>query len=255
MNLNYAIFRSEPIYALNDLAQIGSHNKREKKAYNFNPDINIELSKDNIELVPFNDKYVRGFYNVTKEYRKEYEEKMKTEREDRKKTFNQMLNKSQNVVADELMFTTTNEFFKNMTREDIKEWANTCMEFVSNDLGYKKEQVLHATIHMDEKIPHIHCVVSPLYECFTTNQNNKFLLEWFNSKYFRNGTVSRFGGGVRNTLNFSILCEIEINLPTIDKQNQYASYLSKFDEKINLETEKLNKLNNLKKGLMKNMFV
>ena len=26
--MNYAIFRSEPIYTLNDLAQIGSHNKR-----------------------------------------------------------------------------------------------------------------------------------------------------------------------------------------------------------------------------------
>ena len=35
--MNYAIFRSEPIYTLNDLAQIGSHNKREKKAYNSNP--------------------------------------------------------------------------------------------------------------------------------------------------------------------------------------------------------------------------
>ena len=29
--MNYAIFRSEPIYTLNDLAQIGSHNKREKR--------------------------------------------------------------------------------------------------------------------------------------------------------------------------------------------------------------------------------
>lgn len=29
--MNYAIFRSKPIYTLNDLAQIGSHNKREKK--------------------------------------------------------------------------------------------------------------------------------------------------------------------------------------------------------------------------------
>ena len=44
MNLNYAIFRSEPIMTLNDLAQIGAHNKREKKAYNSNSDINIELS-------------------------------------------------------------------------------------------------------------------------------------------------------------------------------------------------------------------
>ena len=50
--MNYAIFRSEPIYTLNDLAQIGSHNKREKKAYNSNPDIKLELTKNNIELVP-----------------------------------------------------------------------------------------------------------------------------------------------------------------------------------------------------------
>ena len=48
MNLNYAIFRSGPIYTLNDLAQIGSHNKRDKKSYNSNPDIKIELSKKKI---------------------------------------------------------------------------------------------------------------------------------------------------------------------------------------------------------------
>ena len=33
MNLNYAIFRSEPIYTLADLSQIGAHNKRDKKSY------------------------------------------------------------------------------------------------------------------------------------------------------------------------------------------------------------------------------
>lgn len=42
---------------LPDLVQIGSHNKREKKAYNSNPDIKIELSHNNIELVPLSDKY------------------------------------------------------------------------------------------------------------------------------------------------------------------------------------------------------
>ena len=166
INLNYAIFRSEPIFTLNDLAQIGSHNKREKKAYNSNPDINKNLSKNNIELVPLTDKYVKGFYNLTKEYKKEHDERMKTEREDRKKTFKQMLDKSRNVVADELLFTATSEFFDNMTIDDIKEWANTCMEFVYEDLGYKKEQVLHSVIHSDEKTPHIHCVVVPLVRKF-----------------------------------------------------------------------------------------
>ena len=80
MNLNYAIFRSEPIYTLQDLAQIGSHNKREKKAYNSNPNIKIKLAKNNIELVPLTDKYVKGFYDLTKEYKKEHDERMKTER-------------------------------------------------------------------------------------------------------------------------------------------------------------------------------
>ena len=39
--MSYAIFRVEPINKLSDLAQIGSHNKREKKAYKSNPDIDI----------------------------------------------------------------------------------------------------------------------------------------------------------------------------------------------------------------------
>ena len=49
--MNYGIFRSEPIMTLNDLAQIGSHNKREKKAYKSNPNIKLELTQKNIELV------------------------------------------------------------------------------------------------------------------------------------------------------------------------------------------------------------
>ncbi len=92
MNLNYAIFRNEPIYTLNDLSQIGSHNKREKKAYNSNPNIKLGLTKDNIEIVPLKEKYVKGFHNLVKDYEKEYNERLKNEREDRKRTFNQMLN-------------------------------------------------------------------------------------------------------------------------------------------------------------------
>ena len=134
MNLYYSIFRSEQIYTINDLAQIGLHNKREKNAYQSNPDIKLELTKNNIELVPLTEKYVKGFYKLTKDYKKEHDERMKTEREDRKKTFKQMLDRSNNVIADELMFTATNEFFKDMTRDDIKKWADTCMEFVYKDL-------------------------------------------------------------------------------------------------------------------------
>ena len=173
MNLNYAIFRSEPIYTIQDLAQIGSHNKREKKAYNSNPDIVLEKTKDNIELKPLAEKYVKGFYNITQDYRKEHDERMKSERSDRRKTFNQMLNKSKNVVADELLLTATHGFFKDMNKRDIKKWADTCMEFVYNDLGYKEEQILHAVVHLDEETPHIHCVVVPLVKKLDKRTNTE----------------------------------------------------------------------------------
>lgn len=173
MELNYAIFRSEPIMTIPDLAQIGSHNKREKKAYQSNKDIKIELSKNNIELVPLDMKYTKGFDKLTKEYKKEHEERMKTERKSRQKKYHEMLNSSRNCVADELLFTATHKFFDGMNKEQIKEWADTCMEFVYKDLGYKKEQILHATVHLDELTPHVHCVVVPLVKKLDKRTNTE----------------------------------------------------------------------------------
>ena len=171
--MNYAIFRSEPIMTMSDLRQIGSHNKREKQAYKSNPNIKIELSQNNIELVPLNCKYSKGFRELTKEYEKEHNARMKTERKERQKSFTEMLNKSKNVVADELLFTATHKFFDNMTNDDIVEWANTCMDFVYEDLGYKKEQILHSVIHLDEETPHLHCVVVPLVKKLDKRTNTE----------------------------------------------------------------------------------
>ena len=177
--MSYAIFRVEPINKLSDLAQIGSHNKREKKAYKSNPDIDITKTKYNIDLVPLSEKYIKGFYNLTKEYKLEHDKRMETMRDDRKKTFRQMVDDSNNVVADELLFTSDFDFFKGMSKKQIKKWADTCMEFVYNDLGYTKEQILHATLHMDEKTPHIHCVVVPLIRKFDKRTNTE---KWTISK-------------------------------------------------------------------------
>lgn len=240
--MNYAIFRSEPIYTLSDLAQIGSHNKREKKAYNSNPDIKLELSKNNIQLVPLNKKYVKGFYELTKEYKKEYEARMKHERPDRKRTFKQMLDRSKNVVADELLFTATSDFFKNMNRDDIKKWADTCMEFVYNDLGYTKDQVLHSVVHMDEKTPHIHCVVVPLIrkydkrakrEKYTISKKayikDKIHLSELQDKYHKRLTDKGFDleRGIKNSDNEHISIK------------EYKKITRKLNQKLNMRNEKL----------------
>ena len=139
--MSYAIFRVEPINKLSDLAQIGSHNKREKKAYKSNPDIDITKTKNNIELVPLSEKYIKGFYNLTKEYKKEHDKRMETMRDDRKKTFKQMVDDSNNVVADELLFTSDNDFFKNMIKElimkDLQYLKNSIFKIKYIYLNYK----------------------------------------------------------------------------------------------------------------------
>lgn len=171
--MSYAIFRCKSINTLSDLSHIGSHNKREKESYKSNPDIRKEDSINNIELVKCNNKYREKFYEITKEYRKEHEEKMKTIRQDRYKDFDQMVDDSKSCVADEMIFTSGPEFFKNMTKEEILKWANGCMEFVYNDLGYTKEQVIHSVLHLDERTPHIHCVVVPLVKKFDKRVNKE----------------------------------------------------------------------------------
>ena len=171
--MSYAIFRCKSINTLNDLSHISSHNKREKESYKSNPDIRIEDSINNIELVKCNKKYREKFYEITKEYKKEHDEKMKTIRQDRYKTFDQMVDDSKSCVADEMIFTSGPEFFKDMTKEEILRWANGCMYFVYNDLGYTKEQVLHSVLHLDERTPHIHCVVVPLVKKFDKRVNKE----------------------------------------------------------------------------------
>lgn len=171
--MSYEIFRCKSINTLSDLSHIGSHNKREKESYKSNPDIRKEDSINNIELVKCNNKYREKFYEITKEYRKEHEEKMKTIRQDRYKDFDQMVDDSKSCAADEMIFTSGPEFFKNMTKEEILKWANGCMEFVYKDLGYTKEQVIQSVLHLDEKTPHIHCVVVPLVKKFDKRVNKE----------------------------------------------------------------------------------
>ena len=72
-------------------------------------------------MVKCNNKYIENFYEITKEYRKEHEEKMKNIRQDRYKDFDQMVDDSKSCVADEMIFTNGPEFFKDMSKEEILE--------------------------------------------------------------------------------------------------------------------------------------
>ena len=171
--MNYCIFRVAPIQKLKDLGQIGAHNQRKKEAYKSNPDIDETKSKKNIELIPLSASYRQGFNKITRKYKAEHDLRQETIRSDRKRSFHQMVDDSKSVVADELLFTATHDFFKDMNKRSIKKWARCCMDFVYEDLGYSEEQILHSIIHMDEKTPHLHVVVIPLIKKFDKRSNTE----------------------------------------------------------------------------------
>ncbi len=250
--MSYAIFRVEPINKLKDLGQIGAHNLRKKEAYKSNPDIDKSKSHNNIDLIPcssFYDKYMA----IVKDYKNQHDEKQKTERENRKKSFKQMLDDSNSVIADELLFTSDKHFFEDMTNEEIKEWANCCMDFVYEDIGYEKWQILNATIHLDEKTPHLHCVVVPLIKKFDKRTNtekwtiskkqymkDKLYLSTLQDKYHKRMIDNGYNldRGIKNS----------------DNEHIDIKQYKKITRKLNLEIEsKNNKLNNAMEELEQKM--
>ena len=101
-------------------------------------------------------------------------------------------------------------------------------------------------------------IVSPAYPVFKLNDNIN--LEYFlnyinNCKAFKNQILSIKEGGTRFALSFSKFNKLLVSIPEEQHMNLYGNILNKTNSKIQLEIEKLNKLQEIKKGLMQNMFV
>lgn len=53
-----------------------------------------------------------------------------------------------------------------MNRQDIAKWAQTSLEFITKAIGIPSKDIIHATVHMDEKTPHLHVVAVPLTKVY-----------------------------------------------------------------------------------------
>ena len=62
-------------------------------------------------------------------------------------------------------------------------------------------------------------------------------------------------GGTIKTITKEALSEFEIFLPTLDEQKQIGSFFQNLDKSITLQLQKLNKLNDLKKAYLNELFV
>ena len=102
-------------------------------------------------------------------------------------------------------------------------------------------------------------IVSPAYPVFEINEDivdKTYFIYYINeNKSFKNKILSLKEGGTRYALSMSKFKEINLDLPPLEYQKKYSKLLNTYNRKIKNEENKLNKLQELKKGLMQNMFV
>ncbi len=81
----------------------------------------------------------------------------------------------------EALVTATPEFFKNKKKDEIKAYFQEALDFIKQH--QRPETIISATVHMDEKTPHMHLCFVPLTEdCRLSAKeivgNKKKLTEW-----------------------------------------------------------------------------
>ena len=99
--------------------------------------------------------------------------------------------------------------------------------------------------------------VSSLYEVFETSDlvNDRFLWSWFHTYYFNNVVKRLQEGGVRLYFYYDKMQEVKIRLPSLPEQQKIADCLSSLDDGIAKQKATLAAWEELKKGLLQQMFV
>ena len=100
-------------------------------------------------------------------------------------------------------------------------------------------------------------IVSSLYEVFQTDNyvNDRFLWHWLKSDEFPRWIEKLQEGSVRLYFYYDKLCECQLYMPSLEEQEKIASFLDDLDNLITLHQHKCEELQNIKKFMLKNMFI
>jgi len=142
--MSFAICRIQKIGGAKDIAGIEIHNQRKREHSNSNPDIDHSRSKLNIQLASPNGSYSATVDGIIKKY-------YKGKRAVRKDA----------VRLCEVIFTSDKDFFSK-SEDGGKAYLTACYEWAVNHFG--ENNVVAATIHMDEETPHMHFDFVPMTE-------------------------------------------------------------------------------------------
>ncbi|CXW66736.1 MobV family relaxase [Mammaliicoccus sciuri] len=141
--MSYSIVRVSKVKSGTNTTGIQKHVQRENNNYE-NEDIDHSKTHLNYDLVNDNK---QNFNNLI-------EEKLEQNYTSKRKI------RTDAVKHIDGLITSDNEFFNNQTPEDTKQFFEHAKGFLEQEYG--KDNLLYATVHMDEKTPHMHFGVVPI---------------------------------------------------------------------------------------------
>lgn len=149
----FNILRCEKIKSRQEITKISSHNFRLRSQ------ANIDGSKTGLNRVVFNSLNVdtSNASDLGDKVFEHYEKlgvKVKTD----------------NVLMLEFVVSASPEFFKDISKSDLERWVNSQIEFMKSEFG---DNLKLGVLHLDEKTPHFHFVVSTELES-TKKYKNQF---------------------------------------------------------------------------------
>jgi len=125
-----------------DAGPLEAHHERTKEKYASNPNVDTSRSKYNFHIV-----------KPTKSYLQETNIRIAAAGCQTRKD---------SVRFVDTLITASPEFFKGKKRDDIRAYFQTAVDFLSRKIG--KDNIFAATVHMDEKTPHMHLCFTPITE-------------------------------------------------------------------------------------------
>lgn len=157
-------------------------------------------------------------------------------------------------ISNEFGFIPQNEQFENggtMTQADKRMYY-----IVSpNSFAYNPARINVGSLGYYEGKEDV--IVSSLYEVFKTDDTicDKFLLYWFKTDIFQKMIEQFQEGGVRLYFFYDKMCKCSLMRPSLAEQQAIASYFTSLDRQISLQSQRLEKLKQIKSACLDKMFV
>ena len=147
----YSILRTVKIKDRKKISEASKHNFRIRTQMN----INDENSKENVMLVNKLNIDIKVTSSLQEKITDYYQKLGIKERSD-------------NVLMMEFVVSASPEFFNGKTEKEIKKWADHQVEYFEKEFG---QNLQIGILHLDEKTPHIHFMISTEHETVKTYKN------------------------------------------------------------------------------------